>query len=89
MDINEIIAKINRELVEIKSLIALKRIQQNPVEHWIPIKDVMNWLGYGSTQMAALIKSNCLVVTKIGRRKFVLKDSIEKLLNQNIINPSI
>lgn len=89
MEINEKLSQINLELVEIKYLIFQKTITHNSIGNWVPLKDVMNWLNYGPTQMSALIKSNCLVVSKIGKRKFIQKESLEKLLNNNIINSEI
>jgi hypothetical protein len=54
---------------------------------WVPRKDVMEFFSYGDTQMAALEKSGQIIVAKVGKRKFIHRDSIAKLLDSNIINP--
>ena len=51
---------------------------------WIPRQKVMEFFGYGDTQMGTLEKSGELVVSKIGNRKFYHKASILQLLQQNI-----
>jgi len=89
MDINDKLSEINRDLGEIKQIMHQKYFQQNLTSNWIPIKDVMNWLSYGPTQMSIFLKSENLVVSRIGKRKFVLKESLEKLLEKNKISPSI
>jgi hypothetical protein len=55
--------------------------------NWIPRKKVMDFFSYGSTQMGELEKSGQIIVTKVGKRKFVHRDSIAKLLDSNIVNP--
>jgi hypothetical protein len=45
----------------------------------------MAWLDYGDTAMAMLEEKENLIVTKVGKRKFYLRESIEKLLERNII----
>ena len=51
-------------------------------ERWIPYEDLKKYFNYGSTQMCLLLRK--LTVAKIGKRRFILKESIEKLLEQNI-----
>ena len=46
-------------------------------------KDLQVLFNYKPTQMAALLKQ--LVVTQVGRRKFILIDSVDKLLDENIM----
>ncbi len=46
----------------------------------------MNFFRYGNTQMNELEKSKCLIVTKVGRRKFIRRDSIAKLLDKNVLS---
>lgn len=89
MDINEKLSEINRDLGQIKQIVQQKYFQQNLTSNWIPIKEVMNWLNYGPTQMSHFLKSENLVVSRIGKRKFVLKESLEKLLEKNKISPSL
>ena len=54
-------------------------------ENWIPLKDVMAFFDYKPTQMANLQKQEELIVAKVGKRKFILRESIERLLEKNII----
>ena len=42
------------------------------------VKELFN---YQATQMCALVKK--LVVSQVGKRKFITRDSVEKLLEQN------
>jgi hypothetical protein len=71
---------LKKELAEINK--QLKSMQlHNPLrEKWMPRKEVMEFLGYGATQMAQLEKK--LITTKIGKRKFYLRNSLEHLLDQ-------
>lgn len=89
MDITENLIQIKLELAEIKQALNQRNSLQNSIAKWIPIKEVMNWLNYGPTQMSALIKSNSLTVSRVGKRKFILKESLDKLLEKNKINPTI
>ena len=50
---------------------------------WIPRKTVMQFLDYGDTQMAALLKEKDLVVSEVGARKFIEKKSFLKFLEKN------
>ena len=54
----------------------------SPIPEWIPRKKLMNYLDYGATQMAALLNSNELVVSVIGKRKFVNRESFLKFLEK-------
>lgn len=53
-------------------------------ENWIPRKKLMEFFDYGDTKIAALFKQGGLVVSKIGNRKFIKKDSVLKFLEKNI-----
>ena len=44
----------------------------------------MEYLGYAETQMAALEKSGKIIVAKIGKRKFIQRVSIRKLIESGI-----
>ena len=78
--------KVLAELATLRQL-----IQQpeglNISSNWIPRKDVMKFLSYGDTQRAALEKKGELIVTKVGKRKFFHRDSLNKLLEKNIQTP--
>lgn len=83
----ELQAWLLRELAEVKSL--LQDIRQRPeiTTAWLPRSQVMSFFGYGDTQMAALEKSGSLVVAKVGHRKFIHRDSVLTLLQNNILQP--
>lgn len=72
------LTEINNKLNELQESI-------NISPEWLPRKQVMQFLNYGDTQMAALEKSGSLTITKVGKRKFILRESITHLLNSNII----
>jgi hypothetical protein len=55
---------------------------QASIDDWMSYTELQELFNYKPTQMAALL--NQLVVTQVGRRKFVLKDSVEKLLDENV-----
>ncbi|RYY47125.1 MAG: hypothetical protein EOO06_13055 [Chitinophagaceae bacterium] len=81
----ELSAWLAKEITEVKAL--LQDIKQSPeiTIQWIPRAQVMQFFGYGDTQMASLEKSGSLVVAKVGNRKFVHRDSILSLLNASIL----
>ncbi len=47
---------------------------------WIPITEIQKYFNYKSTQLAALLKEDLLVVAKVGKKKFVHLDSLERFL---------
>lgn len=63
----------------------------NYFPEWIPRKTIMQFLDYGDTQMAALLKKKDLVISEVGARKFIEKKSFLKFLEKNIrkVNPSL
>ena len=75
--------KLSQELIEIKRKIEDYESLRY-FENWIPRKKLMEFLDYGDTQMAALFKSGELVVSEIGIRKFIKKDSVIKFLERHI-----
>jgi|SRR5436190_7458949 hypothetical protein len=52
---------------------------------WISWKEVMLFFDYKDTQMAEMVVEQKLVVTKVGRRKFIKRTSILTLLENNIV----
>jgi hypothetical protein len=50
-------------------------------DKWLPLDEVRKLFNYKTTQMAALMKNKLLVVAKIGKRKFVLKESIDNFFD--------
>jgi hypothetical protein len=67
---------------------AIKKIlenQQSPLPTWVPRKEVMNFFDYGETSMATLEKSGEIIVSRIGRRTFINRNSLEEFLNRNSV----
>ena len=85
MEIDNILTQIRSDIQEIKKTVSIPSSASLVSEKWISRQEVMSFLNYGSTQMAEFEKSGDIVVTTIGKRKFILKESLEKLLNKNII----
>ena len=55
-------------------------------KRWIPKNELMKFLEYADTQMATITKQYNLVTTTIGKRKFYLVDSVQKILDNNQSN---
>lgn len=62
------------------------QIQQTStvIGDWINRKEVMKFFDYGDTQMRELENSGEIIVSQVGRRKFIAKSSITKYLDKNI-----
>lgn len=73
-----------KQVAELKQVIQLKVTENRISESWVPRQEVMKYLNYGDTQMGALEKSGQITVAKVGKRKFVHRDSIVKLIENNI-----
>lgn len=79
------IAELKKNINEIKKEL-IDPLPKYPVsDKWLKRSDLMAWLDYGDTAMAMLGEKENLIVTKVGKRKFYLRESIEKLLESNII----
>lgn len=50
---------------------------------WLTFQEVQQMFDYGATQMSALLRK--LIVSKVGKRKFILRESLEKLLENSIV----
>lgn len=72
-----------RELAEIKEKLVQSEYAMY-FENWIPRHILMQFLNYGDTQIAVLLKEPDLIVTEVGARKFVEKKSFLKFLEKNI-----
>lgn len=57
----------------------------NVTSKWIPFGEVQSFFNYRPTQMAALLKDSNLKVAKVGKRKFILKDSLDSFLEKKSI----
>ncbi len=75
--------QLSVELAEVKKKLEESEITRH-FDNWIPRKKLMEFLDYGDTQMAALFKKGDLVVSAIGCRKFIKKESVIKFLEKNI-----
>jgi hypothetical protein len=87
MEINELLLELQKQIANLRKAIETLRLPTNISDRWLPRSRVMEFLNYGPTQMAALEKSDKIVVTKVGKRKFILRDSIARLLDNNIVAP--
>jgi hypothetical protein len=77
---------LSKMLVEITDLKLQLLLQNNPFTgEWIPRNLLMNFMQYADTQMSALEKTENLVVSKVGKRKFYHRDSILRMLKDSII----
>ena len=56
---------------------------------WLPRANVMEFLNHGNTQVTEFEKNGGVVVTKIGKRKFINRESLAKLLNDNTIKDEV
>ena len=73
-----------KEITETKLLLQAHLENPRLTSKWRSRKEVMEFFGYGDTQMGALEKSGEIVVSKIGNRKFIDVDSVLRLLEKNV-----
>ena len=85
METIETLKQIQKDIIEIKTILQKNAGPPQVSEKWVPRSEVIKFFNYGDTQMATLEKSGDLVVTKVGRRVFIHRDSLDKLLNKNVI----
>lgn len=57
----------------------------NGIGDWINRSQVMKFMQYGDTQMRELENSGHLTISQIGRRKFILKKSLNDFLHKQVI----
>lgn len=50
--------------------------------NWIAQAEVQKFFNYKPTQMAALLKNKLLKVAKVGKRKFISRQSLEAFLEK-------
>jgi hypothetical protein len=84
MNIQDQLTLMQKSIEELK-MILLKNQLNIISDKWISWSDAKNFFDYGATQMSILEKNNHLIVTKVGKRKYIHRDSIIKLLEKNII----
>jgi hypothetical protein len=83
MDTQTLLLSIQHEISLIKTALSLGSLSKTVSDKWIPRTEVMKFFNYAPTQMAALEKSEELIVAKVGKRKFILKESISNLLDKH------
>ena len=84
METNELLMALKQEIENLKKAVLGLSVQNPLHEKWLPKKVVMDFMDYGDTKMAEFEKTSGIIISKIGRRKFFLKGSIEKYLEKNI-----
>lgn len=75
--------QIIAELLLIKKLLLAIEKNYFLIGGWLPKNTVLKYFDYGDNQLRNLEKTNSLMVSKIGRRKFYSVDSILALLEKN------
>lgn len=89
MEQKDLILSIQKDLAQIKQAILSTPTANEISDKWVPRQAVMAFFSYAPTQMASLENSGDLVIAKIGKRKFILKESITKLLDKNVTNSDL
>ena len=77
------LVEILAELAEVKKQLA-EYESARYFENWIPRKKLMAFFDYGDTQITALFKQKDLIVSEVGNRKFIKKESVIEFLEKNI-----
>lgn len=72
--------------IQLRQLLIGISQDNNAFHDWIPKSKVQEYLGYGDTQMAALISNGEVLISKVGRRIFINRQSLIQLLEKNIQN---
>ena len=72
------------EMIAIKTMMQELKDSPSITDEWIPRSKVMEFFGYGDTQMGTLEKSGELMMAKIGNRKFYHRTSLLQLLQANV-----
>ena len=74
---DEIVQKleVKQEEISVKSL--LQDLDGEIIADWIPLPKVQQLLEYGNTQMGVLLKNPLIKVAKVGKRKFMNRQSLE------------
>jgi hypothetical protein len=85
METTQLLIQIKNDIAELKQYFQQTSFASPVSEKWIPRAKVMEFLNYGETQMTAFEKSNEIEISRIGRRKFINRESLAKLLNKNLV----
>jgi hypothetical protein len=57
---------------------------ESELSKWMALSELAAFLNYKPTQLANLLKNKTLIISKIGKRKFVLIESVSRLLEEHI-----
>ncbi len=80
------LTKISKDIETIKSTIIRMDRYGITIGDYIPEKLVGSFFSYSDTKLREFRNENKVIYSKIGKRFFYSKESIIKLLNNNIIN---
>lgn len=69
-------------LLDIKSLVQDKQGTPRVSDKWLPRAAVMDFFGYGDTQMIAFERQHRITTAKVGKRKFYSRESIADVLDR-------
>lgn len=72
METAELLIQIKNNIDDIKRFIQQTSLGPSVCDKWIPRTKAMEFLNYGNTQMTEFEKNSGVVVTKIGKRKFII-----------------
>lgn len=84
METHEQLLAIQKELADLKKLIQSLPLENPLSKDWISRTQLQLFLDYRDTQMTKFLKSENLIVSTIGKRKFITRKSIDKFLEKNI-----
>jgi hypothetical protein len=89
METTQLLIDIKNDIDDIKKFIRQTSLGPSVSDKWLQRTKVMEFLNYGPTQMAEFEKNGGVVVTKIGKRKFINRDSLAKQLNNNTVKNEV
>lgn len=84
MKMDSLSTQVLDHLIQIEKKLFFKPDPTQISLEWIPKPDLQKFLGYGATKMAAFLKESGLVVSTVGKRKFIHRQSFLQYLEQNI-----
>ena len=84
-ELHKEIVALRNQVVDLRKEILILTTPKAISDKWVPRSLVMDFMDYQNTQMAEFEKTDGIVVSQVGRRKFILRDSLEKLIDKNIV----
>ncbi len=82
-EVLDTLLKLSKQVMELETKIENRDSCPEIRRKWIPKQEVMQFLGFGNTQMSAITKKHNLTTTSIGKRKFYHVDAVVKALEVN------